>query len=156
MADSEQNTGAKAADLITATAQISSDRLSLPYPIRLTYGILGGLTTGLFLGLSHGTKTAGMRFRAENAHRFPTSQKGWYLYHKSKNYHMMLGGIKDGVKLAPKLSLWSATLFLIEEAVDRARCRRAGNSGHKDFLSTMVATLTVSGVWSLWSRFQQH
>ena len=127
---------------------VSANRLSLPFPIRLSYAVMGGFATGLFLGLSHGSKASGMRFRAENAHRFPTTQKGWYLYHKSKNYHMMLGGIKDGFKLGPKLSLWAGSLLVIEESVDRAR-----GQGQEDFLSTTVATLTVSGIWSLWSKY---
>lgn len=123
------------------------DRLSLPTPARCAYGLLGGFATGLFLGVSHGSQTSGLRFRAENAHRLPTTQKGWYLYHKSKNYNMMLGGLKDGLKLAPKLSLWAGSVFALEAAVDNIRGPR-----EKDFLSTTVATLTVAGAWSLWSK----
>ena len=129
-----------------ATAVIQ-DRLSLPTPVRISYGVLGGFATGLLLGLSHGSKTSGLRFRAENAHRLPNTQKGWYLYHKSKNYNMMLGGLKDGLKLGPKVSLWACSVFAIEAAVDDARGPRG-----KDFVSTTVATLTVSGAWSLWSE----
>jgi len=134
-------------------ASVTSDRLSLPFPIRVAYGMIGGFSTGLFLGLSHGSKTAGMRFRAENAHRFPTTQKGWYLYHKSKNYHMMLGGIKDSFKLAPKLGVWAGSFFILEGILDKARGQKAGRPGQEDFISTTIATLTLSGVWSLWSKY---
>lgn len=130
-----------------ATTVNDQDRLSLPTPARCTYGALGGFATGLFLGVSHGSQTSGLRFRAENAHRLPTTQKGWYLYHKSKNYNAMLGGLKDGLKLGPKLSLWAGSVFALEAAVDNIRGPR-----EKDFLSTTVATLTVAGAWSLWNR----
>lgn len=130
-----------------ATTVNNRDRLSLPTPLRFTYGVLGGFATGLSLGIFHGSQTSGLRFRAENAHRLPTTQKGWYLYHKSKNYNMMLGGLKAGFKLGPKLSLWAGSVFAIEAAVDNIRGPRG-----KDFVSTTVATLTVSGAWSLWNR----
>lgn len=123
----------------------SSHRLSIPTPLRVTYGVLAASFSGMFLGLSHGSKSAGMRFRAENAHRFPTTQKGWYLYHKSKNYHAMLGGLKDGAKMARKLSFWAGSFFCAEVAVDTAR------GGNKDFASTTIAGLGVAGVFSVWS-----
>ena len=84
---------------------------------------------------------AGMVFRAENAHRFPTSQKGWYLYHKSKNYHAMLGGLKDGLKMTRKLSFLAGSFFCTEAAVDGVR-------GNKDFASTAVAGCVVAGGFS--------
>lgn len=87
---------------------------------------------------------AGMRFRAENSHRFPTSQTGWYLYHKSKNYHVMLGGIKEGIKMGLKVGVWAGSFFVIENYVD-------GQRGTKDFVSTAVAGLGVAGSFSLWS-----
>ena len=123
----------------------TAERLSTPAPLRITYGVLAAGFTGMFLGLSHGSKLAGLRFRAENAHRFPTSQKGWYLYHKSKNYHAMLGGLKDGVRMAGKLSFWAGSFFYVETMVDTAR------GGNKDFASTTIASLVVAGGFSAWS-----
>ena len=87
---------------------------------------------------------AGMRFRAEHSHVFPTTRTGWYLYHKSKNYHVMLGGIKEGLKMGTKVGFWAGGFFLVEEAVDRKRRT-------KDFLSTVVAGLTTAGAFSAWS-----
>jgi len=43
------------------------------------------------------------------------------LYHKSKNYHIMLGGIKEGIKMGAKLGFWVGSFFFMEEAVDRMR-----------------------------------
>ncbi|KAL6714109.1 hypothetical protein ACLMJK_008603 [Lecanora helva] len=121
-------------------------RLSIPFSIRFPAATTLAFITGLSLGLSHGSKTAGLRFRAENSHRFPTTSTGWYLYHKSKNYHMMLGGIKEGVKMGAKISFWGGGFFLVEEAIDRLRRT-------KDFFSTLIAGLSISGGFSAWNRF---
>ena len=117
------------------------NRLDIPFSIRLPLATAIAILTGATLGISHGGKTAGMRFRAENAHRFPTTSTGWYLYHKSKNYHMMLGGLKEGLKMSPKIGFWAGTFFIAEEAVDRLR-------GTKDFLSAVIAGMTIAAGFS--------
>jgi len=102
------------------------------------------------LGLSHGSQTTGLRFRAENAHRLPTTPTGWYLYHKSKNYNMALGGVKEGFKMGGKVSFWTAAFFSVEEIFDRYR-------GTKDFVNTTIASLAVAGSFSVWSMsFSPH
>lgn len=73
------------------------------------------------LGLAKGSQDSGLRFQAENAHRLPTTQTGWFLYHKSKNYNMMLGGIVEGMKQAGKFGLWAGCFFVLEEGIDRGR-----------------------------------
>ena len=123
----------------------NAPRLSLPFHIRLPIASSVSFLTGMALGLSHGSQSAGLRFRAENAHRLPQTPTGWYLYHKSKNYHMMLGGVKEGFKMGGKVSLWAGGFFTVEEAVDRLR------GGRRDFFSTVVAGLGVAGGFSLWS-----
>ena len=117
------------------------NRLSIPFYIRFPAATAGAFLIGAALGVSHGGKTAGMRFRAENSHRFPTTSTGWYLYHKSKNYHMMLGGIKEGLKMGSKIGFWAGSFFVIEEAVDEWR-------GTKDFLSTVVAGMSIAAGFS--------
>ena len=92
---------------------------------------------------------AGMRFRAEHCHNFPTTPAGWYLYHKSKNYHVMLGGIREGVKMGAKIGFWAGAFFVVEEAVDRRRRT-------KDFLSTVVAGLAIAGGFSAWSMSNEE
>lgn len=119
-------------------------RASLPFGMRLPLATTLSCLAGMGLGLNYGSKTAGFRFRAENAHRLPTSSTGWYLYHKSKNYHMALGGVKEGIKLGAKLSFWTAGFFSIEEVFDRYR-------GTKDFFNTVIASLAVAGGFSVWS-----
>ena len=123
-------------------------RFSLPFGMRLPLATSLSFLIGMGLGLSHGSQTAGLRFRAENAHRLPSTPTGWYLYHKSKNYHMAFGGVKEGIKMGAKVSFWTAGFFSIEETFDRYR-------GTKDFINTVVASLTVAGGFSLWSLSPQ-
>jgi hypothetical protein len=123
-----------------------NSRVSLPFGMRLPLATSTSFIAGMGLGLSHGSQTAGLRFRAENAHRLPTTPTGWYLYHKSKNYHMALGGMKEGLKMGARVSFWTAGFFSIEEMFDRYR-------GTKDFLNTLVASLSIAGTFSLWSMY---
>lgn len=118
--------------------------MSLPFGMRLPLAATLSFVSGMALGISHGSQTAGLRFRAENAHRLPTTPTGWYLYHKSKNYHMALGGVKEGMKMGAKVSFWTAGFFGIEEMFDRYR-------GTKDFVNTVIASLSIAGGFSLWS-----
>ncbi|TKX23366.1 hypothetical protein C1H76_4434 [Elsinoe australis] len=158
------------------------DRLSLPFPTRLALCLFCSSTAGFGLGSYYGGQAAGLRFRAENAHRLPTSEVGWFLYHKSKNYHAMLGGVKEGIRMGAKLGLWGGLFFWMEEGVDRMRGavirgwvgfqdRRRVEKGwedvglervddeegpiwvQRDFLSTTVAALGTAGAFSAWNRF---
>jgi hypothetical protein len=95
------------------------------------------------IGSSHGSKKAAYRFRAENAHRFPTTSTGWFQYHKTKNYIAIVGGVKEGMKMGLKLSAGALAFCLFEETVDYARHDR------RDFLSTVTAGLSFSGIYSL-------
>jgi hypothetical protein len=125
--------------------QLRTDsRMGLPFGMRLPLAISISFLVGMGLGVSHGSQVAGLRFRAENAHRLPSTPTGWYLYHKSKNYQMAFGGVKEGIKMGAKVSFWTASFFSIEETFDRYR-------GTKDFINTVIASLTVAGGFSLYS-----
>jgi hypothetical protein len=113
----------------------------MQYRLPATSG--GAFATGMFLGSTHGATKAAFRFRAENAHRFPTTSTGWFQYHKSKNYRSVIGGLKDGIKMGLKLGVGAMAFCLFEETVDHAR------RGQRDFLSTVTAGLTFSGVYSM-------
>ncbi|KAI2469592.1 hypothetical protein F4781DRAFT_431297 [Annulohypoxylon bovei var. microspora] len=121
-------------------------RLSIPPPLRIPAAAVTAFGVGMTLGLAHGSKTAGLRFRAEHAHRLPTTTTGWYLYHKSKNYHLALGGLKEGLKVGAKLSLLSTAMFCAENLFDVYR-------GTTDLFSTVMASLAVAGGFSFWNRF---
>ncbi|EMC99429.1 hypothetical protein BAUCODRAFT_63067 [Baudoinia panamericana UAMH 10762] len=137
----------------------SSSRLSIPFPLRLPATTALAFTTGFFLGISQGSLTSGLRFRAENAHRFPTNQAGWYLYHKSKNYNMALGGIVEGCKMGGKTGLWVGVFVGMEECVDwgrnAVRGLVVGKDGgmSRDVLSTILAGVGTAGMFSAWHRF---
>ena len=122
-----------------------NERLSLPRSVRVTGGVGLACLAGASLGFSHGGTIAGMRFRAENAHRFPSSQAGWYLYHKSKNYNVVVGSVKEGLKMGLKVAVWTGGFLGIEEFVDE-------NRGTKDFVSSAFAGLGVGAAFSLWSK----
>ncbi|MCJ1330006.1 hypothetical protein MMC10_006687 [Thelotrema lepadinum] len=120
------------------TSPTSSPRLSIPTYIRLPLATLSALTLGVLMGFSQGGRTAALRFRAENAHRLPDSTKGWYLYHKSKNYNVMFAGVKEGARMGGKMGVWVGGYFWLEAAIDQSR------KGRKDFLSSVVAGGSLS------------
>ncbi|KAI0538897.1 hypothetical protein GGR58DRAFT_274020 [Xylaria digitata] len=121
-------------------------RLSIPPLVRIPAAATTAFGIGMTLGLAHGSKMAGLRFRAEHAHRLPTTTTGWYLYHKSKNYHLAFGGLKEGVKVGARLGVLSTAMFCAENLFDVYR-------GSQDFISTVMASLAVAGGFSLWNRF---
>ncbi|GKT52510.1 uncharacterized protein ColSpa_12691 [Colletotrichum spaethianum] len=127
----------------------SESRLSIPTPARIPLAGMVGFGIGATLGLAHGGRTAQLRFRAEHAHKMPTTTTGWYLYHKSKNYHAMQGGLREGLRMGSRLSFWTLMAFGLESTVDRYR-------GKTDLLSTVLASLTVAGGFSLWTRTARY
>ena len=151
----------------------SFHRISQPFILRLPlYATVAGFS-GFLLGTKKGGQDAGLRFRAEHAHRLPTTQTGWYLYHKSKNYHIALGGIYEGVRMSWRLAPWAGLFVAMEEGIDRGRAtvvrewrsHRDFNepterevrderavAGNKDFVSTMLAGLASAGMFAAWKR----
>ncbi|EHK49295.1 hypothetical protein TRIATDRAFT_255244 [Trichoderma atroviride IMI 206040] len=121
-------------------------RLAIMTPSRLLLGSVASSFVGFSLGALQGGQMAQLRFRAEHAHKMPDTTAGWYLYHKSKNYHAMQGGIREGFRMGLKTGFWSLMALSLESTVDRYR-------GSSDMFSTVVATLTVAGAFSLWHRF---
>jgi len=120
---------------------------------------------GFGLGSAHGATTATLRYRAENAHRTPTSRTGWYLYGKSRNYHAILGGVTEGVKNGARYAAWTTLFLAIEEGLDRARGkvfasrqdREEGKlaSGQRDFLNTVSAAVAFAGLYGWKNRFDR-
>jgi hypothetical protein len=152
----------------------------MPLAPRATLALTLASVTGLLLGLTQGTLQSGLVFRAENAHRLPTTQTGWFLYHKSKNYNMMLGGVSEGIKQSLRYSLWVGVFFFMEEGIDRGRAaglrawgrvattserkiraeRELGEeqelrdvSKGRDCVSSLFAGLGTAGLFSAWNRF---
>ncbi|PWN28292.1 hypothetical protein BDZ90DRAFT_231286 [Jaminaea rosea] len=67
---------------------------------------------GFFSGLITQSNRAGLVFMAENAHRRPDTVQGWYFYNKTKNYRVLLAGLKGGFALGTRLAAWT-TLFVL-------------------------------------------
>ncbi|KAJ5492728.1 hypothetical protein N7539_001474, partial [Penicillium diatomitis] len=121
-------------------------RLGIDVQRRIPYAFMSAFSAGMALGYLHGSKKAGLVFRAENAHRFPTTSAGWFQYHKTKNYISVVGGVKDGFRMGMKLGGGALAFCLFEETVDYAR------HDERDFLSTVTAGLSCSGIYSLLAR----
>jgi len=121
----------------------SPPRLGIDVERRIPYATMSAFSSGAILGYFHGSKQAGLRFRAENAHRFPTTSAGWFQYHRSKNYISVVAGIKDALKMGSKIGAGALAFCLFEETVDYAR------HDERDFLSTVTAGLSFSGIYSL-------
>ena len=149
-------------------------RLGMPFDRRLLLATFTSFTCGSTLGYLNTARLASLRFRAENAHRLPVSNPGWYLYHKSKNYYKLKHGITAGFRSGFYLAGWASLFFLVEESMDVFRGTwRAGRSltemegvseldlrsvekgvqGSRDFMSSMVAGMVTGGLWSAWNKF---
>lgn len=120
------------------------DRLSMPPRTRLPIASVVSFLVGLGLGSVHGGRMTGLRFRAEHAHRLPTDSAGWYLYHKSKNYHVVQGSIREGLKMGAKVSIFGTAMLAIENMFDEYRQQ-------KDMFNAVTAAVTAAGCFSIWS-----
>jgi len=63
---------------------------------------------GTAIGLVRGSRAAGLRFLAENAHRPPTTVQGWYFYNKTKKLQDDVGRVKQGRNGRSKAGIHSA------------------------------------------------
>lgn len=139
----------------------SNERLSIPFAFRAPVLMTASFLCGLSLGAAHGGPKAAYRYRAENAHRLPTTQTGWFLYQKSKNYHATLGALKEGFKFGGVCTGW-ATLFMVtEEIIDQSRGRLFAKGddevkpGQRDAANTVIAAMSMAGLYSWRSRLDK-
>lgn len=126
-----------------------NERLSVPPAMRIPVAGISSFVVGMTLGMAHGSKTAALRFRAEHSHKLPTTTTGWWMYHKSKNYVMGAGGVKEGIKMGFRVSIWTTSMLAVEHMYDQRR-------HSKDCINTVMASLTVAGAFSLWSTSMHH
>jgi hypothetical protein len=80
-------------------------------------GAFWGFTFGAFIG----GRQAGLQYLAENAHRLPRTKDGWYFYHKTKNYRVLLGGIRQGMRQAGRMGTVCLVYSGLEGIMDRLR-----------------------------------
>jgi len=152
-------------DVTLQTVTRQPQRLGL-HPI-LRISLIGAISfiAGFGLGSAHGATTAALRYRAENAHRTPTSRTGWYLYGKSRNYHAIIGGVTEGVKNGARYAAWTTLFLAIEEGLDRARGKVFASRqdredgklarGQRDFLNTVSAAVAFSGLYGWKNGFDR-
>ncbi|KAK9453497.1 hypothetical protein V1511DRAFT_504898 [Dipodascopsis uninucleata] len=122
-----------------------SPRLSVP-PLFRVLGLT--LVTGVVmfpLGFYRGSRTAGLRFLAENSHRLPGTMQGWYFYHKRKNYVVIRDGVVEGLKLSVRFAGFVGCLFSIEATLDWIR-------GRIDALNTTVAAGLMGAGYAMFSH----
>jgi hypothetical protein len=81
---------------------------------------IGGLW-GFAIGTYLGGKQTSFQYLAENAHKLPTTVQGWYFYHKTKNYKVILGGIKRGARMAIPTGAICLAYGAIEAGLDDVR-----------------------------------
>jgi hypothetical protein len=123
---------------------LENSRLSMMAPTRILLAAVSSFGVGASMGVAQGSKMAGLRFRAEHAHKLPTTPTGWFMYHKSKNYNMAKGAVNHGLKMGCRVSFWTTAMFVVEDMYDEYR-------QSKDLMNTVLACLTVAGGFSLWS-----
>ena len=131
-----------------SSSPVTDDEHDNPKPtlIRLTiperYYLLPGaaIIAGTTIGLVRGSRKASLRFLAENVHRPPTTVQGWYFYNKTKNYRVLLGGLKEAGVDAVKIGGVATGWVVIEEG-----CRRLG----VEDVSEVAAGLGTAGLFSL-------
>jgi len=92
--------------------------LNIPRRFYLVPG--AAIIVGAAIGLVRGSQTTSLRFLAENVHRPPTTVQGWYFYNKTKNYKVLLGGVKGAGVEASKLAVIASGWVGIEEGLERA------------------------------------
>lgn len=146
----------------------------MPFDRRLLLTTALAFTSGFTLGSITTGHAASLRFRAENAHRLPISQPGWYLYHKSKNYYKWKHGVVEGLRKGGYIAAWSSVFFIVEESLDVFRgtwragrtmsemegvdeldMRRieGGMQGCRDAASSAMAGMVTGGLWSVTHGF---
>jgi hypothetical protein len=121
------------------------NRLSRPGPARLVFYFSNA--AGIFgvIGFLRARRLAAHQFLAENSHRLPTSDVGWYLYHRAKNYRTVWRGFKGGVKYGLAGGTGAFFYAFIEETWDQDV-----RGGKVDAGGSLVAGAVTAGLFSLW------
>jgi hypothetical protein len=105
----------------------NSIHLTIPPRFYLVPG--AAVIAGTAIGLMRGSQMASLRFLAENVHRPPTTVQGWYFYNKTKNYKVLLGGLKGAGAEASKLAVVALGWVSIEEGLERVGWGQAKEVG---------------------------
>ena len=127
------------------------ERFNIPAFVRLPTIFMGTSLFGFISGCYEGYSKASLRYLAENSHRLPRNVKGWYFYHKRKNYYCLKDGMVEGFKYSWKISFLITGYFSFEAFLDTVREKR-------DFLNSVVSTTLFFYAYSHYvklSKFQK-
>lgn len=119
-------------------------RVNIPPRFYLLPG--AAIVLGTTIGLFRGSRRASLRFLAENVHRPPTTVQGWYFYQKTKNYRVILGGLKGAGADALRLGTTAAAWVCFEEGATRLGEEVAN-------FKEIIAGLGTSAVFSLACKY---
>ena len=122
-------------------------RLSRSGPDRMVSYFISAWSACWLFGFWRIRKLSAHRFLAENSHRLPTSDAGWYLYHRAKNYRTVWDGAKGGVKFGFVGGGYAFFYGFIEEMWDQDV-----HHGKVDAIGPMVAGTATAGLFALFGR----
>ncbi|KDQ64629.1 hypothetical protein JAAARDRAFT_52575 [Jaapia argillacea MUCL 33604] len=122
----------------------SPGAIYLTIPPRFYILPVSAFVAGSLIGLVRGSRAASLRFLAENAHRAPKTLQGWYFYQKTKNYKVLLGGLKGAGIEGAKLSVITGGWVGIEEG-----CRRVGMEEFGEVGAGVGTAALFAGVYRL-------
>ena len=127
------------------------NRLNRPGPARLVFYFTNAFLIFWAIGFLRARRSAAHRFLAENSHRLPTSDAGWYLYHRAKSYQTAWQGIKAGTKYG--LAGGGSALFYgyVEEVWDQDVRR-----GQVDAGGSIVAGVATASAFAYWKRMSRR
>ncbi|KAJ3330749.1 hypothetical protein HDU93_010106 [Gonapodya sp. JEL0774] len=83
--------------------------------------IESGFLFGSFLGGFLGARARRLQFLAENAHRLPRTPRGWFMYHRERNYQVAKRAGIVGVSYGAKVAVVCGVFAGVETAIDVAR-----------------------------------
>ncbi|KAA1111625.1 hypothetical protein PGT21_006811 [Puccinia graminis f. sp. tritici] len=87
---------------------LSYQEIMIPTSCAMMIGFASGATTS--------GKLAAYQFMVENLHRLPQTRANWFFFQKTKNYKVILGGFKGGLRTGAKLGAWTAGFCTLKEA----------------------------------------
>jgi hypothetical protein len=136
--------------IVPSTAKNHDNRLSRPAPNRLALYFTNSFAIFFFIGFLRARRLAANQFLAENSHRLPTSDAGWYLYHRAKNYRVVWKAVNSGVKYGFAGGACGLLYGYVEHTWDQ-RVRH----GMVDPGGSMVAGTVTAGVFAVGQRMRR-
>ncbi|KAI8872885.1 hypothetical protein GQ42DRAFT_118741 [Ramicandelaber brevisporus] len=132
-------------------------RIAILFHLSLSVGMLSGGIPALQL--------RGYQYLAENAHQLPRTKRGWFMYHRQKNYEAMMaffiGGAKSAVRIMLPVLAFEATTTAIDwlrttgasyTQIEADAAKENKTSGQVDALGRVMAGAVVGSVFATQTR----